>query len=512
MIGSSLLKSLLLITNPKVLGLSNYLNQAALSFILPAFYIGMISEYFTNFDFKSVAKRAAIAFLVIQLMTPIHVVAVETSLQISSELVRKYSPQNKFLSAYQSAKGETINGESTGVWGKLTSIVKMVVDDPIVMIIFLLSYVAFFLLTQLYSLTYHLTIAMIGLCAVLSILPITSRSLTGAVKTSLWCIIMPFVVAIVLCLIGDSDAFFKTYSGGIVQNLESLIQLLIMTIILLLTPMITTKIMNDSGVSGMAESLGHMAGMATLIGGSSAISRFVGGKTMALGGAVHNSTSKPLSNSLKGLVSKKASAISESKGIGRSMQTLMSTSPTEKFKSGLSDFKDNMKKTTLGEKMVLGADGLMNRKENSLANIGRQKEVNSLANNLGNKEKSAPLNGKQSNAADIKKSVIPLSSYKNEARDFLGKREMYQQNYKQTPETSHFLKSRTPQMLNPKPIVRGNSEILARRKMEPRKEFVGRKESKEIDSFRRNAFTQNAFTQNAKPFMSRDRLLTKLEV
>lgn len=507
MIGSSLLKSLLLITNPKVLGLSNYLNQAALSFILPAFYIGMITEYFTNFDFKSVAKRAVIAFLVIQLMTPIHVVAVETSLQVSSELVRKYSPQNKFLSAYQNAKGEAVNGESTGVWGKLTSIVKMVVDDPIVMIIFLLSYVAFFLLTQLYSLTYHLTIAMIGLCAVLSILPITSKSLTGAVKTSLWCMIMPFVVAIVLCLIGDSDAFFKTYSGGIVQNLESLIQLLIMTIILLLTPMITTKIMNDSGVSGMAESLGHMAGMAALIGGSSAVSRFVGGKSMALGGAVHNTTSKPLMNSLKGAVSKKASAISEKKGIGPTMQTLTSSSPTEKLKSGLSDFKDNMKKTTLGEKMVLGADGVINRKENSLASIGRQKEASSLSNNQTKKEKSVSLNGKQANTADIKKSVVPLSSYKNEAREFLGKRDIAQQNYQRTPEASHFLKTKTPHMLTPKPIARGDSEILGRKRFEPKQEMVKSSESKANDSFR-----HNAFALNSKPLINRNRSLTKLEV
>jgi hypothetical protein len=259
MIESSMLKDLLLITNPKVLGLSNYLNQSALLFLLPAFYIGMCVEYFTNFDFKSVAKRSAIAFLAIKLLTPIHVGAVDTSLKISSELISRYSPQNKFLTAYQNAKSETIDGEKAGVWSKLTSIVKMVVDDPIVMIIFLLSYVAFFLLTQLYSLIYHLGIALFGLCAVLSILPITSKSLVGAVKTSLWCMIMPFVVAIVLALIGDSDAFFKTYSGGIVQNLESLIQLLVMTIILLLTPVITTKIMNESGVSGVADNIGQMA-------------------------------------------------------------------------------------------------------------------------------------------------------------------------------------------------------------------------------------------------------------
>ena len=96
---NSLLKDLLFISNPKVMGLSNYLNQTALMFILPAFYIGIIAEYFNKFDFNGVAKRAVIAFLAIRLLTPIHVEAVNQSLEVSSQLLKRYSPQNKFLTA-----------------------------------------------------------------------------------------------------------------------------------------------------------------------------------------------------------------------------------------------------------------------------------------------------------------------------------------------------------------------------------------------------------------------------
>ncbi len=137
MVASPLLKDLLFISNPKGLGLSNYLNQTALIFVLPAFYIGIISECFNNFDFNGVSKRAVIAFLAIKLLTPIHVEAVDQSLKVSSELLKRYSPQNKFLTAYQQAKSENVEVGKKGVWGKLTSIVKMLVDDPIVMIIFL---------------------------------------------------------------------------------------------------------------------------------------------------------------------------------------------------------------------------------------------------------------------------------------------------------------------------------------------------------------------------------------
>jgi type IV secretory pathway TrbL component len=441
---TTILKDLLLITNPKVLGLSEYLNNAALLFVLPAFYIGMIVEYFTNFDFKSVAKRSVIAFLAIKLLVPIHVEAVDTSLKVSSELLKKYSPQNKFLTAYENAKGETAQVKD-GVWGKLTSIVRMVVDDPIVMIIFLLSYVAFFLLTQLYSLVYHLAIAMFGLCAILSILPITSKSLTGAVKTSLWCIIMPFVVTIVLALIGDSDAFFKTYSGGIVQNLESLIQLLVMTIILLLTPLITTKIMNDSGVSGIAENIGQMAAMTTLIGGASMASKFIGSNSKLIGGALHNSTSKPLINKVKGSVSKKAADIAESKGIGASVNTLTNKSSFGKIKEGIKDFKDGVKKTTMPEKFVMGTDALLNRRENSLAKLGRSDD---LKNSIKPLESRPGIKVNEAQNKKPEKVVLPLGSYKTQARSFLAQNDLKKAEFNsktRNPVEGHFLNSRNRQ-------------------------------------------------------------------
>jgi hypothetical protein len=447
MMTTSLLKDLLFISNPKVLGLSEYLNNTAVLFIMPAFFIGIISEFFTNFDFKSVAKRAVIAFLAIRLLTPIHIEAVDTSLKISSELVKKYSPQNKFLTAYQLAKGDAVGAEKKGVWSKLTSIVKMLVNDDIVLIIFLLSYIAFFLLTQLYSLTYHLTIAMIGLCAVLSILPITSRSLVGAVKSSLWCIFMPFVVAIILCLIGDSDAFFKTYSGGIVQNLESLIQLFIMTIILLLSPMITSKIMSESGLSHVAESVGQMAGMATLIGGASVASKFVGAKAGAIGGMIHNSTSKPLLNKFQGSISNKAQAIASEKGIGKSIQTITANSPMEKMKHGLSDLKDTVKNTSLKEKMVLATDSVVNRKENSLANVARSKEAKTF----------------NSVRPDFSQSKLPLSDYKKEAGNYLKSRDEL---INRPKISSRYLETRRPHgiipTINDKDMIAGKPPRFTR--------------------------------------------------
>ncbi len=391
------LKELLLITNPNVLALADYLNRTALLFILPCFYLAMVCEYLTNWNFKDVVKRSFIAFLAIKLLTPLHVSFVNESLMISSQLVKQYSPQNKFLSAYNKTKMD----KKVGVWEKLSSIVEMIVTDPIVLIIFLFSYIAFFLLTQLYSLVYHLGIVLIGVCAVLSIFPMTSKSLIGAIKTSLWCILMPFVVAIVLCLIGDSDAFLKTYSGGIVQNLESLIQLLIMTVILLMTPMITSKIMSDSGVSSVAENIGQMAAMSTLIGGAGVL----GAKSAMFLKATHNSTSGALLNYGKGKLSEQASSVMDKKGVG---PTVSSIAGNKGIKSQLNqtgkDVQRAFTNTSFLEKTTIAADSIINRKENQLAKAIRKQDAHQVENHPQGKD-----------------DLLPLSSYKREVKDFFRK-------------------------------------------------------------------------------------------
>lgn len=414
MMNQSMLKDLLLISNPKVLGLCTYLNETALAFILPAFYIGLLAEFIGNFDFQSVAKRAVIAFLAIKLFTPIFVEGVSESLEVSSQLIKKYSPQNKFLTAYQNAKGESIESGKKEVWSKLTRIVKMLVEDPIVMVIFLVSYFAFFLLTQLYSLTYYLAIALIGLCAILSIFPITAKSLNGAVKTSLWCMLMPFVVAIILCLIGDSDIFLKSYTGGIVQNLESLIQLLIMTVILLFSPAITTRIMSDSGISHVAENLGQMGGMATLVGGASFVSSYVGSKAQSLGGVIHRNTTAPMLNRFKDSLSNKAQSISTEKGLGASIRSITHTNPLARMKSKAGDLGHGIKNTSFREKMILGTDSVMNRKENALA---REARVNNITDSKSFHSKVEP------SQIGHQKQRVPITGFKKEAGNFLRNRE-----------------------------------------------------------------------------------------
>lgn len=456
MIESNLLKNLLLNSNPKIMGLSEYLAHSSLLFVLPAFYIGMILEYFSNFDFKSVAKRTLIAFLAIKLFLPIYTGSVDVSLKVSSEILSKYSSQNKFLSAYQNAA--VASNSKAGVWERLKSIVSIIMNDPIVVFIFITSYTSFFLLTQLYSLVYHLGIAFFGVCAVLSILPITQRSLTGAVYTGFWCVLMPFVVMIVLALIGDSDAFLKDYSGGIVQNLESLIQLLVMTILLLLTPVITTKILNGTGLNAVADNLGQMAAMATLIGGTKVITSAVTKGGAMFGGGIHNATTKPLLASAKKRLSEKAGHIAKEKGLGPSLNTLTNESYRERVKGGYNEFKEGMKKTDFKEKAVLGADSLFNRRENSLAKVARSKDAHDFKDYLATKSLGSKYGDKEVNPKTLK---MPLSGHKEEARKFQAQSQLLSDKSRGLPEAQSFLKDRALKGFKPQSTAQNfrNSQI-----------------------------------------------------
>ncbi len=409
------LKELLLITNPNVLNLAEYLNKSSLLYVLPCFYLAMAFEFFGSWNFKDVIKRSMIAVIAIKLLTPIHVQCVEQSLEVSSQLVQRYSPRNKFLTAYKTTKMD----KKAGVWSKLSSIVEIIVEDPIVLIIFLLSYISFFLLTQLYSLVYHLSIVFFGLSALLSIFPMTSRALSGAIKSSLWCILMPFVVAIVLCLIGDSDAFLKTYDGGIVQNLESLIQLLIMTIILLMTPMITSKLMSDAGLASVAENVGQMVAMGTLVGATG----LLGGKAALALKAAHNVSTGPAMKFGKNKLSESASGIMEKKGVAPTVSSIAGNHGLkDNLKAKGGDFKRSFQNTSLIEKATVAADSIVNRNENKLAKAVRKQDAHKVENH-----------------PQARSELLPLSSYKREVQDFQRKTGSNAQDYNFTkPQLMNF--------------------------------------------------------------------------
>ena len=121
-------------------------------------------------------------------------------------------------------------------------------------------------------------------------------------------------------------------------------------VILLFSPFITSKLMSESGVTQVAENLGQMAGMATLIGGATIASKYVGAKAVSALSSIHNSATKPILNSVKSNLSNKALGISKSKGFS---QTITNHSPLDKLKGKLADTKEVMNNTSFKEKSDL---------------------------------------------------------------------------------------------------------------------------------------------------------------
>jgi len=146
----------------------------------------------------------------------------------------------------------------------------------------------------------------------------------------------------------------------------------------------------------------------------------------------------------------------------------------------LADFKDGFSKTSLKEKAILGADAIVNRKENSLANVARSQEAHNLKDYQ--QKKMAESKSYTSEARPFtQRAILPLSDYKNEARDYLKKQNAKSASFRKmnnaAPEAKNFLKSRANHVINPIPKVNGANFdlILERKKINPREKVAVKK-------------------------------------
>jgi hypothetical protein len=112
--------------------------------------------------------------------------------------------------------------------------------------------------------------------------------------------------------------------------------------------------------------------------------------------------------------------------------------------------------------------------------MGRSQEAQNLKQYQDKK-----MSNQKSYTADAapfaKRSILPLGDYKKEAREYLSdrniKRNTQAKVQRQTPEASHFLKNRTPHVLNPIPQhnAKNNELVLERKKMKPMEKVVSKR-------------------------------------
>lgn len=265
---ANVIQDLLFLPNSEITYIARYIHDISLKFISAVFIINLVIEYFREWKFHLVLRQTLIALIAIYSFTTIHQKGVEYSFEGSSQLINKYSKNNHFIKNWTAATntfGRNYKEKKEGVWEKLVHKVKTITSDIVAFGIWSICVFFFMLLKQLYSFVYHFTLAFAPLCAVLSIFPISRNSLAGAIKSSMWCMLVPFLVATMLIVVGNAIEFRSGNEEYLVSNLEGLIQLGVSIVLILWTMVLAQKIIDGTGMSNVAAQIGQMATMAAMM-------------------------------------------------------------------------------------------------------------------------------------------------------------------------------------------------------------------------------------------------------
>ncbi len=253
---NNIIREMLLIEEHSVFRLYEEMISIAGYFVGPLFIIALILEFLGNLDFGGVVKRLLVVMIVLSSFYGLHTKAVDLSLDVASKTLRKVSPKNLFVKKWYEGKLKT--KEKKG-WGYLESIAIPNLNDLLATSFFLLAKVFTWLLKLIFSSVYHLTYVFAGITALLYFFGWTNKSLVGTFQSSLWCILLPYVVVAILAMVGNSINS-KAMNGDLaIADIETILWLFGVTLILLLSPIITWAMVKGEGVAGAGAKMGALS-------------------------------------------------------------------------------------------------------------------------------------------------------------------------------------------------------------------------------------------------------------
>ena len=250
---------MLLIDEPTILVVKDAMTRIANWFVLPTFLIALIWEYFNEFKFGEVVKKLILILVFMGVFYPIHKEGVELSLKSSGELLREISPNNLFLKKWTEVKVKTSEdkmSKATG-WGTIERILVPNFNDLLGTVFFLLSKLLIWILKLVYSTVYHLTYVFAPLTAILYFFPITNASIKGTIISSLWCMILPFVLIAILAIVGNSFQTNANNGEVVISSMDQILWLFGVTLLIVASPILTLGLLKGSGMA--------MAGTATVV-------------------------------------------------------------------------------------------------------------------------------------------------------------------------------------------------------------------------------------------------------
>lgn len=249
------LKDMLLVSSSESVLLAKEMSILALYFIMPAFLIALVIEYFNDWDFLGIIKKLILILLFLGFYPPIHQRAVDLSLNSAGQILKKISPKNLFIKKWLDTKVQT---KEKADWNFLDKFAIPNLNDILGTSLFVFSKIFLWLLKLIYSTVFHLTAVFIPIAGILSFIPISNRAANGIMLSTIWCVALPFVVVGILALVGNSVSESALGGEMALLKMENIVWLFGITFLLLLSPLITLMLIRGDGLANAGSSIGSM--------------------------------------------------------------------------------------------------------------------------------------------------------------------------------------------------------------------------------------------------------------
>lgn len=249
---TGVIRSMLLLDEPNITALRIGIENSSKIFLSVAFISAITWEFLTGMKFLEVVKNLVLALVFMGCFYGFHTKAVDLSFKASEELLREVSPRNIFLKKWNEVKVKPTENAKGNFIDKL---VVPNLNDLLGTALFLMSKVCILILKLIYTTVYYFTFIFAPVTAVISLIPSSKNSMAGTITSSLWCILLPFVLVVFLALVGNSVQMPAENGQLAATSMDQLIWIFGITLLMLLAPSFTYSLIKGS-VASTADAVG----------------------------------------------------------------------------------------------------------------------------------------------------------------------------------------------------------------------------------------------------------------
>jgi hypothetical protein len=248
---TDVIRSMLLIDEPNLTGLRIAIESSSKILLIVAFTSAIAWEFVTGMKFMEIVKNLVLALVFMGCFYQFHTKAVDLSFKVSEELLREVSPRNVFLRKWSEVKVKTTESSK----GFVDKFVIPNLNDLLGTALFLMSKICIWILKLIYTTVYHFTYIFAPVTAVLSFMPVSNKAMSGSITSSLWCILLPFVLVVFMALVGNTLEIPAQNGELAISSMDQLIWIFGITLLMLLAPSFTFSLIKGS-VASTADAVG----------------------------------------------------------------------------------------------------------------------------------------------------------------------------------------------------------------------------------------------------------------